>query len=93
MFDPCDTSTFDAAPVESPDNQYYYIGQTVSQGDLVVQSTYTDSVSRTTTNVCGPYTLTAAINSVASTIVGGPIDAVLTSLSILSPSSFKFSSN
>ena len=78
MFDPCDTSNFDGLPALSPNNQYYYIGQTVSQGDLVVQSTYTDSVSRTTTNVCGPYTLTAAINSETSTIVGGPINEDLT---------------
>mgnify|MGYP000526426019 CR=1 FL=1 len=93
VFDVCDSSTFDGAPTLSPDNQYYYIGATVSQGDLVVKATYTDSVSRTTSNVCGPYTLTAAINSASSTIVGGPINPALTYDATLNATYFKFFAN
>lgn len=89
VFDPCDTSTFDAAPVLSPNNQFYYTGQ----GDLIVKATYTDSVSRTTSNVCGPYTLSAIINSDTSTIVGGPINPVLTFDTSINSTYFKFNSN
>ena len=89
VFDICETSTFDAAPTLFPDNQVYYIGQ----GDLVARATYTDSVSRTTTNVCGPYTITATINTATSTIVGGPILSANTYDLAINSTYFKFFSN
>ena len=89
VFDVCDSSTFDSAPALAPDNQYYYIGQ----GDLVVRATYTDSVSRTTSNVCGPYTIIAGINSASSSIIGGPINTALTYDTSVNATHFKFFSN
>jgi len=93
VFDVCDSSTFDAAPTLSPDNQNYYIGETTSEGDLVVTAAYTDKISRTTSNVCGPYNLTATFNSAISTIIGGPIDEELVYDEELSATTFKFFGN
>ena len=96
MFDPCDISTFDGAPVESPDNQYYYIGQTVSQGDLVVQTTFAqDSVTAAAMGkyVCGGYTITAVLNSGLSTITNGPVNPALTEIVSTDATQFTFSSN
>jgi len=44
VFDSCDNSTFDDAPMLTPNNTCYYAGQ----GDLVVRARYTDRISRTT---------------------------------------------
>lgn len=33
-----------------------------------------DTVSATTTNVCGDYSIKVVLDSAASTIVGGPVD-------------------
>lgn len=89
VFDICDRSSFDAAPILSNDNKIYIIGQ----GDLNVQATYTDSVSRTTANSCGPYSISVTIDSDASIITGAPINSALTYNTVINSTYFKFFSN
>ena len=90
VLDVCDTSTFDAAPVLSPDNQNYYTGQ----GNLAVAATYLkDYISRTTANVCGTYTIDVKFNSVASTIVSGSLDSSLTYFDAIDANTLNFYSN
>ena len=90
VLDICDTSYFDAAPVLSPDNQIYY----TDQGTLAVAATYLkDFITRTTTNVCGTYTIDVEYNSVTSSIVSGSVDPLLTYLVATNPNNLEFSSN
>ncbi len=90
MFDSCDNSTFDDAPTVTPDDTCYYAGQ----GDLVVETKYSDSVSRTTGKKCGPYSINKAINSNNLTLLGAPYIPLLSSLDTnLNETHFKFFTN
>lgn len=90
VFDSCNSSYFDAAPVLSPDNQAYYTGQ----GNLVVAATYLkDYITRTTSFVCGPYTIDAKFNSVSSTFSGGSVNSTLTNLTVIDANNLRFYSN
>ena len=71
IFDICNDSVFPSAPVLVPDLQNYY----TNQGDLVVEASWQeDSVSATTENECGVYTISATLNSATSTITSGAVD-------------------
>lgn len=69
VFDSCEDSTFEDAPIVNSHNECYYPGQ----GDLVIEAIYYDSVSKTTGKSCGPYTVTALLNSTNSIIDGTPL--------------------
>lgn len=58
--------------------QYYY----TNQGDLVVTTTWQkDTISATTTNVCGEYSIIAELDSDQSTITaGGSVDSSVTKI-------------
>lgn len=90
VYDICDDSYFQDAPVLSPDHQNYYIGQS----DLDVVLSYSkDYISLTTSNICGTYAIVAVLDSEATTITGGSIDSTLTKIVIIDETSFKFFSN
>ena len=80
IFDICDDSIFPSAPVLVPDLQDYY----TNQGDLVVLTTWQkDSISATTANVCGDYSISAEFNSALSTIItGDAVDPALTKITV-----------
>jgi len=54
IFDACFDSTFAAAPVLAKNDEYYYVGS----GALDIAVTYDpDTVTSTTEQECGPYTI------------------------------------
>lgn len=72
VFDVCDNSVFPSAPVLLPDLQDYY----TNQCDLVVEATWAkDTISATTTSVCGDYTIEVVFNSAESIIADGSVDS------------------
>lgn len=71
VYDVCDSSIFENGPLLTPDNYIFYIGEDA----LVVSASFQkDYISRTTTNICGTYAISAALNLGSSTINGGPVD-------------------
>lgn len=54
---------------------------------------FNDYITNTTSNKCGTYSIDVKFNSDSSTIEGGPVDALLTSLVVLDDSSLEFYSN
>lgn len=80
IFDICNNSTFPSAPVVDPANVEIW----TNQGDLV-ELTLTwadDSITDTTDNVCGDYSIETELDSDASDFEGGPIDTDLTGFTI-----------
>lgn len=64
----CDTTVFPSAPSMSPTGTIYYYGT----GNLAVTVSYAlDSKS------CGGYTISAVLDTVASTITGGTVNSAL----------------
>ena len=88
IFDICDNSYFEQAPILSPSSYNYYTGQS----NLAIAVSYQkDFISRTTTNVCGTYSINAVLNSASSIIAGGPLDPFLTKLVVVNATNLDFS--
>lgn len=80
----CDGTVFPSAPTTSPTGLIYYYGQ----GNLVVTVSYAfDSLS------CGGYKINIALDSVASTITGGPVNSDLITTAQTTTNSFNFTAN
>lgn len=90
VFGVCDESYFDLAPVLSPDNQTYQVGEdalTISVEDLK------NYVTQSASGPCGTSSIDIKFNSDASTIEGGPVDPTLTSLEFIEDTGLQFYSS
>lgn len=80
----CDTTVFPSAPSMSTTGSTYYYGQ----GSLTVPVSYAlDS------KACGGYIVSITLDTVASTITGGPVNTALIQTTQSTPNSFNFIAN
>jgi hypothetical protein len=88
VYETCNETYFEAAPVVSPDNQDYFIG---FNDTLAVYVEYVgDNILKTINYFCGPFEIVTELDSVASRVYSDSINSGLTSLQTINSTNLEF---